>query len=339
MSPSLRRGLREAAIALVAGAAIAASPFVPSRPGLKEGAFVVVALLVYLVRRRRAAGVADDHAADPAAKKPVPWLAIACLLGLAVLYEPTFFWMYRQWTINIWLNTHGIFVPPLVLYLGWIVLRRDTDDRPDASPWGFAFVIPALLLYILDLSLRTRFLSAISVALLLPGLSLLFLGAKRTRDLRLPLVIAIFMIPIPFLVSSVLFLREITTEGVVFLLRLFGVPVYSTGTLIHLTWGPFRVSEACSGLATFYSSIAIATVFSGLTDSRWRRVALMSAAIPLAIAANIVRVIILVLLCKWFGNELLDTPIHEGSGAATFVVVFLVLQQIGNPRQLRRSLT
>ena len=174
--------------------------------------------------------------------------------------------------------------------------------------------------------------------MLLPGLSLLLLGTERTRAMRVPLIIALFMVPLPYLVTSVLFLREITTEGVVALLRLGGVAVYSEGTVIQLAWGPFRVSEACSGLSTFYSAIAISVVFAGLSSSPGRRAALILSAIPLAITANIVRVIVLVFLCKWFGNELLATPIHEGSGAATFAVVFLILHRIANPQDIRGAL-
>ena len=44
-------------------------------------------------------------------------------------------------------------------------------------------------------------------------------------------------------------------------------------------------------------------------------------AIPLAIATYVARVVALVMMCKWWGVELLDTSVHGASGAATFVIV------------------
>lgn len=342
--PSMRRGLREAAIAIAPATIIAASPFVPPRLPLKSAVFVVIAAAIYLYRslyRARTSSAEEADAEEPEPRALVvsisPLVAVS-VLGLAIIFQPTLAWMYSQWTSSVWLNTHGIFVPPLVVYLAYIVWRRDSTTEPESSPWAFAFLVPAMLLFAIDLSLRTRFISSVAFVLCLPGLSLLFLGSRRTAEMRLPLLIAIFMIPLPYMVSSVLFLRELTTVGVVGLLRMAGVAVFATDTVLVLPWGQFRVGEACSGVATFYSAIAIATVFAGLSNSRRRGAVLLLSAVPLAVASNVARVLVLVLLCKWFGNELLETPIHEGSGAATFAVVFVVLHYMSNPRQIRVAL-
>jgi exosortase/archaeosortase family protein len=66
---------------------------------------------------------------------------------------------------------------------------------------------------------------------------------------------------------------------------------------------------------------------------------LLLSAIPLALLCNMVRVTLLVLLCRVFGNDLLDTPIHEGSGAIAFVVVFLILERMSDQKEVRGALS
>ena len=47
------------------------------------------------------------------------------------------------------------------------------------------------------MGIRSELMSAVGLVLILPGLSLLLLGARRTRLSALPLLIAAMMLPIP----------------------------------------------------------------------------------------------------------------------------------------------
>jgi exosortase/archaeosortase family protein len=80
----------------------------------------------------------------------------------------------------------------------------------------------------------------------------------------------------------------------------------------------FVVADACSGANTLWAALAMALVLAATSATTWRRVALLMLAPLLAISANVLRVTLLVLLTKWLGTELLDTPIHEATGVATF---------------------
>jgi exosortase len=345
----MRRTIQDLLLAATAGTIVVVSPFVPMRPTTVIPAFLLVAGAVLFYRRRleraRSAVSADDAAetswldAAIADLRDTSPLVALCLVGVVLLYWPSINWMYRQWTSSVWINTHGIFVAPLAIYMAWIVLRRDKSTEREHSAWGFAFVVPATCLLVLDLTARNWYLSAAGFILLLPGLSLLFLGRRRTSALKVPLLIAAFLIPVPYIVTSVLFLREITTTGTVFFFRSVGTAIYSTGTTLELPWGPFRVSEACSGLATFYSAICIAAIFATLSRSPVRRAVLLLSAIPLALLCNMVRVTLLVLLCRVFGNDLLATPIHEASGAIAFIVVFIILERMSDRKEVRGALT
>src|SRR5688500_4233987 len=125
-----------------------------------------------------------------AVARPKPWVWVA--LGVAgvelvALLAPTVAWLYERWTMSVWHNAHGLFIPPLVAYLVYEELKR-TRHRPAASSaWGFAFLVPALLLHALDAGMHTQLLSALALVLMLPGLALLLLGVERTRAIAFPL--------------------------------------------------------------------------------------------------------------------------------------------------------
>jgi exosortase len=135
------------------------------------------------------------------------------------------------------------------------------------------------------------------------------------------------MLPIPssFLDRIHLFLRELTTLGSERLLGVLGLPVLAEGTLLHLPHGTFRVVEECSGFAALYAALTIALVLVYLADSPRRRLLLLLLPWPLALASNVLRVVLLAFLSERIGYEVLDTPLHELSGYMTFVLTLGLL--------------
>src|SRR5688572_3794591 len=95
-------------------------------------------------------------------------LALAAV-ELVILFAPTVEWLYERWTMSVWHNAHGLFVPPVVGYLVYEELRRAPAASRAPSALGFAFLVPALLLHALDAGMHTQLLSAIALVLALPG--------------------------------------------------------------------------------------------------------------------------------------------------------------------------
>lgn len=257
-------------------------------------------------------------------------LGLVAVLFLAV-YGPTMAWLWHRWTLSIWNNGHGILITLVVAWLVWEELKKHRGEPVDASPWGFLIVIPALVMHMLDTGIHSQLLSAFSLVLALPGLSLLFLGVKRTRAIVFPLLVLFLTLPIPlaFTESIHLFLRHIATVGSSWLLPLFGVPVYASGTLLETPNGSLMVADACSGFSTLYATVTVAVLTAYTTRTRWRKIAVLVAAVPLAIAVNVVRVVVLALLVDWYGLDVLHTSAHELSGMATFAVALPLIFWLG----------
>ena len=268
-------------------------------------------------------------AEDPESKSR--WLLWLAVVLLGVLFAPTVLWLWNRWTLSVWNNGHGILIAMVVVYLVWGELRKRIDLPKSSNPWGFAILIPALLLHMLDTGINSQLLAATALFLSLPGLSLLFFGTARTKAILFPLFTLFLTLPIPlFLTESIhLGLRYIATDSVAWILPFLGVPVYSTGTLLQIPNGSLQVADACSGFSTLYATVTVAILTAYFCPVVHRKVLVLLIAVPLAIAVNIARVLLLTLLVHWIGLDVLATSAHEISGLATFIVALPIVFWLG----------
>jgi exosortase len=266
------------------------------------------------------------------------WFAVVLVL-LVLVYAPTVSWLWGRWTMSIWHNAHGMFIPPLAAWLAWGELKRLRDLPRQSSAWGFALVVPALLVHAFDTALNTQLASAASIVLLLPGLSLLFLGPARTLAIGFPLALMAFMLPIPLALTSRLHLalRHLATAATAAVVPWLGVRVFAEDTTLHIANATLEVADACSGFSTLYASVVMALLTAYFCRSWARRVLVLVASVPIAIAANVLRVVLLVLIVYWQGTDVLATSLHEISGLFTFALALPVISWIGTDRKPKQG--
>jgi exosortase len=319
-----RRLMQELAIATAVGALFTASPLTGDELGRAALVGLAIAAAVFAFRNRRGLP-RDDEAGAPLASlvASVPPSIAAALALWVVVFFPTLQWLVHKWTSSVWTDEHGIFMPPLIAVLGYFTLRDDEPSGPEDSAWGFALLVPAFALALIDSALRTGYLGVLALIVSLPGLSLLLLGARRTRKLAVPLALGFLMVPLPTSVATTVGLRHLTAAAVEPALHAIGYSALRRGTVIQLAGesNTFIVADACSGTATLYAGASVAIVLACYARSHWRRAALLAAAAPLAIAANVLRVAALILMSSGIGHWIMDSPLHPLTGVATFVVV------------------
>ena len=117
---------------------------------------------------------------------------------------------------------------------------------------GFLFLVPAVLLQVLDALVQFEILSAVSLVLAIPGLSFLLLGKERTKAIWFGLFFLVFAVPIPLMVVRKihLALRYIAAIGTEWMLS-FGYEVEREGTLLTFNGTEkIQIADACSGFAT-----------------------------------------------------------------------------------------
>jgi exosortase len=328
---------RELALAATAGLVFAVSPFTPNEraPAAAGGLAVGLALLAWRLRRGSPVW-GESHVALTASRDQL--LGAGVLLLCLAAFAPTLRWMYREWTVSVWVNDHGLFMPFAMAWLAHRKLRDYEGDPGEASAWGFLPLTAGLALSVLDANAQSRYLAALGLLLALAGLSLLLLGRRRSWAIRMPLLLGVLLLPVPFSVVAPLGLRIFTAKGVLELLHGLGFTALREGTLLHMPpTHNFVVADACSGANTLWAAFAIALVLAVTHPSLWRRLALIAVAPLLAVGANVLRVTLLVLLTRWLGTELLDTPIHEATGVATFLGVLVPLLWVANARLSGRA--
>ncbi|HHH39985.1 MAG TPA: exosortase/archaeosortase family protein, partial [Sedimenticola sp.] len=204
-------------------------------------------------------------------RHPALWLVLVLLL---LLFAPTLWWLWERWTLSVWNNGHGILIAGLVAWLVWGELKKCRELPTDSSALGFLILIPALAAHMLDTGIDTKLLSAAAMFAALPGLSLLFLGVERTKRILFPLLLLFLTLPIPLVFTEKLHLvlRQITTEGVSFLLPLLGVPVFASGTLLETPNGLLEVADSCSGFSTLYAAITVSLLVAYTTPDPRRKI-------------------------------------------------------------------
>jgi exosortase len=254
---------------------------------------------------------------------------IICLLIAAVYYHVLVKLAIDWWQIPDF--SHGFLVPPFAAYLVW-EKRKTLRDTKIAPCWnGIAVIVLGLVVLLLGVYGSELFLSRVSLIILLAGLVLCFGGRQFLKELRFALLVLLLAIPIPAIVfNQITFpLQILASKLASALLPLFGVPVLREGNVIELPLMKLEVAEACSGIRSLMSLCTLA-VFYGyfLEKSNMRRLVLVLASIPIAIAANAVRILGTGLCVQYWDPDKALGFFHEFSGWVIFLVSLVCLYTV-----------
>lgn len=240
------------------------------------------------------------------------WLYASILSRLAVQWwnDPNF--------------SHGFFVPLFALFVLWQDRSRLATLSAKPSYWGLPILILAVGVLLVGALGAELFLSRISLLLVLAGLVIFFLGWGCFRAVVFPWAFLLLMIPIPALIfNQITFpLQLLASKVAATLLPLAGVPVLREGNVITLPAMPLEVAEACSGIRSLLSLVTLAIIYGYMVEgNRWMRVAVLAlGAIPIAVAANSLRIVGTGLLVQYWDPDKAEGFFHAFSGWLIFVV-------------------
>lgn len=325
-----REGARDIGWSLLWAAVLAAGPHTGrARPlvSLAGGALAGGAVLALRRwrRRNRPVDARPRPLFDRASLTPSVW---ALLGGFLALFAPTFVWLYGEYGAGIWRNAHGFFVPVCMALLAAERLRNDPRPAEAGSAWGIPWILAGAGLALLDAGMRTGLLASAGLVIALPGLSLLLLGARRTRALAGPLALGVFLIPLPERVPDPLALPTATALLAEPILKALGYAVERQSTVFVMREAVFKVSTNCSGVATLYGATFFAALLAMWVRGTPRRLAVLASIWPATVAVNALRVTFLFALTADYGERVIHSPIHGLSGIATFWLVMLALYAV-----------
>jgi exosortase len=253
-------------------------------------------------------------------------VTLPAILGLRFLFERSEFY------------GHGYLVPVVAAYLAWGKRReiRRALLRLEPPRWGAPLALAVGSFELLMIVGDVGFLAGIGIPLVIGSAAYAVGGLRLLRPLALPLAFLALIVPPPrFVLYEILFrLKLLVTRTAVELLQMAGTPVLAEGNQILIPDHTLFVADACSGMTSIVTMLPIAcTIAYFLTPGIWRRAAVVASVVPLALGANILRVILTVTLVPWIGIEAAQGSLHQSFGVATYAVGTLAL--IGIARILR----
>src|SRR5271165_981203 len=266
--------------------------------------------------------------ARPASRAAIPLWQI----GVLALFTLWLYWSTLVRLVHQWLNdpnfSHGFFVPLFSGFVLWQERGRLSRIVPRPSWIGLAVIAFALCLLTLGQLGAELFLARSSLLVLLAGLVILFLGWEFMRAAFFPWAFLLLMIPIPAIVlNQITFpLQLLASKVAATVLPLLGVPILREGNVINLPAMALEVAEACSGIRSLMSLLTLAIIYGYLTERRlWVRWLLAAASVPIAVAANSVRIIGTGLLVQYWDADKAEGYFHASWGWIIFVVSLLML--------------
>jgi exosortase len=255
-------------------------------------------------------------------------LIIPLLVGMYYKIVPD---MVKEWYQDE-NYSHGFLVPIISGYFFW---QRwpELKDRLVKSDWLGLILIMWGVLQLLVAWLGTEYFTMrSSLIVLLAGMTLFWFGRDVFRGMTLPLGYLIFMVPIPYIIYDMLAfpLKLFVTRVSVLFLKLVGVVVMREGNIIMFPTTTLEVADACSGIRSLISLLAIAAAYAFLTKtSNVRRWIILFSAVPIAVATNALRVIITGILAQWWGAKAAEGFFHEFAGMAVFLLAMAMLVALG----------
>lgn len=246
-------------------------------------------------------------------------ILLAAFIGL---YFPFILAMEQDWSTNDNFS-HGYFIPVIAAYM--VYSRRTLLKGETVAPsnWGLLIIALGLVQLIIAKIGTEFFLQRTSMIVVLFGSVLFLLGKSFTRKVSFPLIYLVFMIPIPAIIwNNVAFPMQLFASGITErVVQAIGIPVFREGNVLHLSETTLEVVDACSGLRSLTSMLALGAAlayFSRLPGIRkW---AIFLSALPIAIFVNIIRLTITAALASRFGGEIAQGFLHDFSGWLIFIV-------------------
>lgn len=197
---------------------------------------------------------------------------------------------------------------------------------------GLVLLIGGLFLHLVSTFLKINFGTYLSLPIVLAGLILYLMGKRIARELLFPIAFLIFMIPLPsVIIIHISFkMKILATQIASGVVNMMGISTIRDGSTIYLPHGSLVVGDPCSGLRSLISLLALGAVFTQfMSGPAIKKNILFLSAAPIALASNILRIILLLLVTHVYGEEVALGLFHNFAGMSVFVFAFIGLAIVG----------
>lgn len=253
-------------------------------------------------------------------------LGIVILLNIKVFID----------LISDWIRddnySHGFFIIPISI---WLFYRKRNELITPFKPnkLGLLFLVFGCLGLILGIAASEFFTTRFALVWIISSLGFYYLGWDNFKKVWFCFFFLLFMIPIPATIyySATLPMQLMASKVTFFLLKILGVTAMRDGNIIHLPEYSLEVAEACSGLRSLVTLMALGALYSYMRmPGKVLPVILFLMTIPIAIATNIFRIFTTAIGAYAISTELAEDFLHEASGLLVFFTALILLLITGS---------
>jgi exosortase len=235
------------------------------------------------------------------------------------------------------MDDNQMIIAPLVV-LGLFYWKRKELLKQPMAIWapGLAIVALGLLLHIAGYRVQQPRISIVALFTGIYGLMGMAWGPKFLRASFFPFFLFLFCVPLGTLAQYITVpLRSVAVGIVVFIAHVVpGMEVLRRGNELIDPHGHFKyeVAAACGGIRSLIMTVMLAIVFGFVVFKvMWKRLILIALAPPLAIAGNVLRLLIVIAAAK-MGGQQFGTSVHDNTitSLLPYVPAMLTLFWLGS---------
>ena len=250
-------------------------------------------------------------------------------VGFLLLLGPTVMDLFKQ----VWQTDeqgHGPIIGAVSLWLMWRSRQGVIDAPYKPANWvgGTMFGI-GMLLYALGRSQQIIQGEVVGILMAAMALVLLLRGKEALRVWAFPFFFLIFLVPLPgVLVQAVTIpLKTAVSYVAEWIMYHAGYPVGRTGVILTVGQYQLLVADACAGLNSMFTLEALGLLYCNLMGytSKMRNVLLAILVVPIAFIANVIRVLILIMVTYYMGDEAGQGFVHTFAGMVLFGVGLVMM--------------
>lgn len=223
--------------------------------------------------------------------------------------------------------SHGFLIIPISIY---ILFRNRKELILPAKPskLGLTIFIIGCLGLIFGAAAKEFFTARFSLVLAATGIAMFYLGWANFRKVWFAFFFLLFMIPLPATIyySATLPMQLLATKITHIILKIVAIPATRQGNIIYLPNYALEVAEACSGLRSLVTLLALAALIGYFTLSgKIKPLFLFASAIPIAIGLNIFRLVFTAVGAYAISTKIAEHFLHELSGIIVFFLALVIM--------------
>lgn len=245
---------------------------------------------------------------------------------IATCRRSLFLWLRSRWIGDY---AYGMLLPFASLAALWMRRREIAAAPRRTDARGIPVVVLALVLHWVGVLAQQPRISVAGLILLLWGLPFLIYGYGVARWLLFPCGYLFLSIPLNFIDSMTAPLRLFATAVSAGILNGFGLEVQRVGSGLFSAAGnafSFNVAPECSGLRSLLAMTALMGFYAWYSQKTLaKKWILFLCSVPVAIIANICRVILVVVVAAFFGQDTAMGLWHDYSGYPIFLISIVLM--------------